>query len=121
MKVLVVDDSKVARTIIRAVILDKHPDWSVAEAPNATEALLQAAQGDFDIFSIDINMPGIDGFGLVEQLRLQGAKGRMALFSANVQEPVRQRAADLGVAFISKPVTPVSVEALLAALGYESV
>ncbi len=120
MKVLVVDDSKVARTIIRAVILDKHPDWSVTEAPNAAEALALAAQEAFDIFSIDINMPGVDGFGLVEQLRTLGAKGRMALFSANVQEPVRQRAADLGVAFISKPVTPVSVEALLAAVGHDA-
>ncbi|MCE1171390.1 response regulator [Azovibrio restrictus] len=120
MKVLVVDDSKVARTIIRAVILDKHPDWSVTEAPNGAEALALASQEPFDIFSIDINMPGVDGFGLVEQLRAQGARGRMALFSANVQEPVRQRAADLGVAFISKPVTPVSVEALLAAVGHES-
>ena len=120
MMVLVVDDSKVARTIIRAVILDKHPDWSVTEAPNGAEALALASQEPFDIFSIDINMPGVDGFGLVEQLRAQGARGRMALFSANVQEPVRQRAADLGVAFISKPVTPVSVEALLAAVGHES-
>lgn len=120
MKVLVVDDSKVARTIIRAVILDKHPDWSVTEAPNGAEALALASQEPFDIFSIDINMPGVDGFGLVEQLWAQGARGRMALFSANVQEPVRQRAADLGVAFISKPVTPVSVEALLAAVGHES-
>lgn len=119
MKVLVVDDSKVARTIIRAVILDKHPDWTVLDAPNSAEALTLAEQHVFDIFSIDINMPGIDGFGLVEALRQRGAQGRMALFSANVQEPVRQRAADLGVAFISKPVTPVSVEALLAAVGFE--
>ena len=120
MKVLVVDDSKVARTIIRAVILDKHPDWSVSEAPNAADALALASQEPFDIFSIDINMPGVDGFTLVEQLRALGAQGRMALFSANVQEPVRQRAADLGVAFISKPVTPISVTALLAAVGCES-
>lgn len=120
MKVLVVDDSKVARTIIRAVILDKHPDWTVCEAGNAGEALAQAAETAFDVFSIDINMPGTDGFGLVEQLRAQGATGRMALFSANVQEPVRQRAAQMGLAFIAKPVTPVSVEAMLAAVGLEA-
>ncbi|WP_303786481.1 response regulator transcription factor [Azovibrio restrictus] len=120
MKVLVVDDSRVARTIIRAVILDKHPDWSVQEAANAEDALALASREDFDIFSIDINMPGVDGFTLVEQLRARGAQGRMALFSANVQEPVRQRAASLGVAFIAKPVTPISVTALLAAVGYES-
>jgi two-component system, chemotaxis family, chemotaxis protein CheY len=116
MKVLVVDDSRVARMIIKSVILDQHPDWQIDEAASADEAQTKAAADAYDIISIDINMPGRDGFALIEALRADGVRARMALFSANVQDAVRQRASDTGVAFIAKPVSPVSVNALLAAV-----
>jgi two-component system, chemotaxis family, chemotaxis protein CheY len=117
MKVLVVDDSRVARMIIRSVILDQHPDWHIDEAASADEAQAKTADSGYDIISIDINMPGRDGFALIDALRADGVTARMALFSANVQDAVRQRAADAGIAFIAKPVSPASVTALLAAVS----
>ena len=119
-KLIVVDDDPLDVRFVMRAFSDAGSPIEITHVADAEMASDRLAKEAFDYILLDINMPGTDGFGLVEQLRAQGATGRMALFSANVQEPVRQRAAQMGLAFIAKPVTPVSVEAMLAAVGLEA-
>ncbi|MBM3226597.1 MAG: response regulator, partial [Candidatus Tectomicrobia bacterium] len=103
--VLIVDDSRLSRMMIRTFISNAHPDWSIVEASNGQEALEKTAACPVHVMTIDLNMPGIDGLTLATQLREHHPTAHMSLITANIQDSVRQRAAAAGVRFIPKPVT----------------
>lgn len=112
--VLIVDDSRVSRMLIKSLILARFPQWTITEASAGEEALALAQNHRFDYCTMDINMPGLPGTQAAEQLlKLQPAL-RLVLFSANIQEAQQARAAQLGVQFIAKPVTEKSVAQALA-------
>lgn len=112
--VLIVDDSRVSRMLIKSLILARFPQWTITEASAGEEALALAHNQRFDCCTMDINMPGLPGTQAAEQLlKLQPAL-RLVLFSANIQEAQQARAAQLGVQFIAKPVTEKSVAQTLA-------
>lgn len=85
------------------------------QAANAQEALRQIAETTeaFDLITIDIHMPGMDGLELVQVLRQKGVTSSISLISANVQEAARSRAAELGVDFVAKPVNLAKITGLL--------
>ena len=68
MKVLLVDDSRLARAELRR-LLDAYPDVVVSgEARNADEARALLATQPFDLLLLDIHMPGETGFELLASL-----------------------------------------------------
>ena len=68
MKILIVDDEPLARERIRQM-LKRQPDIdSVAEAANGTEAVSLIKSGRPDVVFLDIQMPDIDGFRVLESL-----------------------------------------------------
>ena len=69
LKVLVVDDDKYARASLRT-FLSAEPDVEVvAECLNGREALeVLAGDGEVDVVFLDVDMPEMDGFGLLEAL-----------------------------------------------------
>jgi CheY-like chemotaxis protein len=104
-KVLIVDDSKLARMSVVKVLSALHPDWIRLEAGNADEALLQINQQNPDIVLLDFNMPGKDGLAFAAELRQQHTHMSVALVSANRQVEVIRRAEAAGAAFLAKPLT----------------
>lgn len=106
---LLVDDSRVSRMMIRTLLQAKRPDWTVVEAASGEEALALAAAQPFQYCTMDINMPGMLGTEAAEKLLRDFPGMRLALFSANVQESQRTRAAELGVKFVAKPVSEKSI------------
>ena len=111
--VLVVDDSRVARMMVRAIIEDNRPGWRVAEAASGEEAVTAAAANHPDFVILDVNMPGIGGLVAARQLLAIQPGVAIALLTANIQDAVREQAADLGVAFIAKPIRPAPLLAFL--------
>lgn len=118
--VLIVDDSRFARLMIRTFITNVHPDWAFIEASNGQEALEKTAACTVDVMSIDLNMPGMDGLTLATHLREKHPMARITLVTANIQESVRQRAEAAGVGFIAKPITEANTEAFVACVCGES-
>ena len=110
---LAVDDSKVARMMIHAVVKDQSPDWTVLEAGNGDEALSLAENSMVDFFSIDFNMPGMDGLELIEKLKVKYPAAKMVLMTANAQESILIKTGALGAIVIAKPVTEQSVKQML--------
>ena len=102
--VLMVDNSRVARLTLHAVISDIRPQWTLVEAGDAEEALAAAEGRHFDVLLIDVGLPGMNGLELAAALRLKYPSAVLAMVTANVQKPVRERAAALGAAFIEKPL-----------------
>ncbi|PCJ16250.1 MAG: response regulator [Gammaproteobacteria bacterium] len=104
---LIVDDSQVSRMMIKAIVHEAMPDWDVIEAGNAQEAVEQLEQsvGGVDYISMDMNMPGIDGLTIIPTIKEKCPDAKIALLTANIQDSVRAKAEQLGVQFITKPIT----------------
>ena len=103
-KVLVVDD-QMAVALTMVYLLTRA--GFVAEAALSAEKALQLAQmEDFDLITLDINMPGIGGFELFQRLKeIPHSKRPPVIFvSGFATDKDRQRALELGaVDFVEKP------------------
>ena len=108
-KLLIVDDSKVSRMVIKAHILAKHADWIIVEAATGEEAILTADKELPDFCTMDVNMPGMLGTDAAEKILGQHPSMRIVIFSANIQETLQTRAQALGAVFVAKPVTEKSI------------
>lgn len=111
--VLVVDDSKVSRMMLIAIIKDQHPDWSIHESANADEAVEANNNGNFDFYSVDFNMPGRNGLELISEFKKTKPLAKYALLTANVQEHIQKSAAEVGAKCITKPITDDSITGML--------
>ena len=108
-KVLVVDDSKLARMVMASAFRRIRPEWTLVQTANADEAL--AAVGTVDIALIDFNMPGTDGLELVARIRKSHPSMPVAVVSANIQDEIIGRARQLNAGFIPKPLTDEALAA----------
>ncbi len=117
-KLLVVDDSKVSRMIIRARVLAVHPDWEIVEASTGAEGIAMVKEHQPDFCTMDINMPGMLGTEAAEIILKDTPTIRVVIFSANIQESFQDRATAMGAIFVAKPITEKSIaEALHYFLG----
>lgn len=108
-KLLVVDDSKVSRMVIKARVKVVHPEWEIIEASTGGEGIALALERMPDYCTMDINMPGILGTDAAEQILSKLPNLRMVIFSANIQEAFQERAKNMGALFVAKPVTEKSI------------
>ncbi|MBV9746868.1 MAG: response regulator transcription factor [Acidobacteriia bacterium] len=66
MNVMIVDDEELARKLVREMLAN-HPDMEViAECANGFEAVKAAAQRKPDLLFLDVQMPKLDGFEVLE-------------------------------------------------------
>lgn len=115
--VLLVDDSRVARMMTRKVIATAHPDWVIVEAASGEEAVECASGADPDFVIVDVNMPGMGGVEAARRIKAVLPGARISLLTANIQEPVRLQAVELGIDFMNKPCRD---EVLLSFLAGET-
>lgn len=115
-QILIVDDSRVSRLMARQYILSLQPGWIVEEAASGEEALQKIATFTPALILIDVNMPGMGGLAAAELLRKQLPQAHISLLTANVQSATRNRAAEIGVGFMEKPITEARIAQLIAPL-----
>jgi two-component system chemotaxis response regulator CheY len=68
-RILVVDDAATVRMYHRGIL--ESSGYSVEEAWNGIEALEKALESPFDLYLVDVNMPKLDGYGFLRELRQQ--------------------------------------------------
>ena len=105
-RVLIIDDSKLTRMIISKVIAVNFEDWLVNAAPDASSALLLANKHQYDFITLDYNMPGQSGYDIYPQLKESQQDAQIAVFTANIQQPVKNKFEQLGALFYTKPIKP---------------
>lgn len=117
LSVLVVDDSAMARKmLIRAL----PPAWdiTITQAANGVEALSHYRQGGVDVIFLDLTMPEMDGYQVLETLRREDLNCLVIVVSADIQAAAQARVRAMGaIAFLKKPVDPVEVRAVLKEYG----
>jgi len=115
--VLVVDDSPIARKmLIRS--LPAEWDIEITQASNGLEALAAYRAGKVDVMFLDLTMPEMDGYEVLETLRREDMNCLVIVVSADVQERAQQRIRELGaIAFIQKPVNALGLADVLKQYG----
>lgn len=110
-RILVVDDAATVRMYHRKMLGDA--GWQTDEAINGVEALekvmAQDAQAPFDLFVVDINMPKMDGYTFVRELRrlAQVPPAPVLMVSTEAQLHDAMAARDAGAnAYLVKPARP---------------
>ena len=68
-RVLIVDDAATVRMYHRNIL--ESAGYKVEEAWNGIEALEKALEAPFDFYIVDVNMPRLDGYGFLRELRQQ--------------------------------------------------
>lgn len=116
-KILIVDDSKLARMAVTRALTALHPDWVRLEASDADGALQIVKAESPHVALLDFNMPGQDGLALAAEVRALDPAVRTAVISANHQIEVIERARAAGAAFLRKPITEASLREFLDALN----
>src|ERR1700760_544727 len=112
-KIMIVDDSKLARMAVAKLVSTLRPEWTRIEAANATEALELAKQNPPDVALVDFNMPERDGLHLAADLRASMPELPLAVVSANHQKEVVDRATAIGASFLGKPLTADALQTFL--------
>lgn len=111
--IVIADDSLLARKVMTKAL---PPDWNVdiTYATNGSEALQACREGKAKVMFLDLTMPDMTGFQVLEATRRENLSPLVIVVSADVQPIARERVRELGAAaFIAKPVMQ---EALLPIL-----
>lgn len=102
-KVLVVDDRAEDATSLATAL--KSAGLEVVTAFNGASAIAAIRKGDVDVCVTDLNMPGINGMQIVEQVRSTESAVRCIVFSGHQVPEMMQKAAERGVlACLRKPI-----------------
>jgi two-component system, chemotaxis family, chemotaxis protein CheY len=117
LKILIVEDSSATRDYYK-LYLEQY-GYQVMEAYNGLEALERLAAYDFDAAIVDINMPKMDGYQFIRELRRGELVNRtpVAVISSEKKESDLEQAYQAGAnAYLVKPVKPEQLAALLELL-----
>lgn len=111
-KVLLVDDSSLARRSTRRIL--EEAGYDVVEAEDGLSALERFAVDKPDVVLLDLVMKGMYGLDVLEKLREMDPVARVIVVSADVQTSSRDMVqAAGGAGFINKPAPPGAVIAMI--------
>ena len=107
MKLLVVDDSKAMRMIVKRTLRQAgYENCEVEEAENGVQALALIKAGSYDLVLSDWNMPEMNGIDLLETLKAEGNATPFGFVTTEGTPEMRDRAHKAGALFlIAKPFT----------------
>jgi two-component system, chemotaxis family, protein-glutamate methylesterase/glutaminase len=123
MRVLVVDDSTVFRKVVRDALAAQPGVEVVGVAPDGRRALEKFQQLQPDLITLDVEMPELDGLGVLAELQRLQAEVNVIMVSAATTAAAAQTAQALRLGafdFIQKPNGPTlerNVELLRAELA----
>ena len=109
-KVLIIDDASTVRLYHRALL--QEAGFEVDEAVNGIEGLEKALQNDYDLFVVDVNMPKMDGYSFLREIRARPdvRQSPAVMVSTEAQESDRQKALVAGAnLYLVKPTKPLQL------------
>lgn len=110
MKILIVEDSRLARSELKQLLSELSAEYQVTEAGNIIQATACMKQSEFDLLLLDIEMPGGTGFDL-----LDNTEQFPAVIFVTAYDQYALRSFDYGA--VDYLLKPVSKERLASALN----
>ena len=114
-QVLLVDDSMTARAYLKSLL--QAENFEVIEASNGQEALNIIKKALPDAMVLDLLMPEMDGFELLEKLKEENISFPIVVLTADIQAQVKEECMALGAAaVIHKPLSTQEMSKKLISL-----
>ena len=116
-KILLVEDEDQLRRVMRDLL--EREGYVVSEARDGVQALDQVDRHAPDLIMLDLNLPGLDGYTVLEQLRSRSATARIPVIvlTAKGDEDNEVRVFELGADdFLTKPFRARALSARLQAV-----
>jgi DNA-binding response OmpR family regulator len=112
--VLVIDDEAPIRLLCRVNL--EAEGMEVFEAPEGKSGLELARSNPPDAILLDVMMPGLDGWGVAEELLRDERTSSIPIIFLTARADLRDRAKGLdlgGLDYITKPFNPVELASLV--------
>lgn len=110
-RILVIDDSAVQAEFLRSILKD---DYDVSIRNTAKEGLEAAKEGGYSLILLDVIMPDMDGFTVLQELKGTELTKHVPiiLLTSLAEEQYEERGLLLGaVDYVAKPFSPVIIKA----------
>lgn len=118
--VLICDDSRMAR---KQMARSLPQDWDIelSFAENGQEAIDAIRAGKGDILFLDLNMPVMNGYEVLDEIRAHDLPTMVLVVSGDIQSDAYERVLSKGALdFIQKPVNTERIREVLARFGVVS-
>jgi len=102
-KVLIVDDSKISRNSIEKVFVELQYEV-VGKAIDGVDGFEQFKLLNPDIITVDIEMPNLDGIGLIKLIKEQNKKVTVIVVTSTVNSQTIHEVVRYGAAVVKKPI-----------------
>jgi CheY-like chemotaxis protein len=113
-RVLVVDDSGTMRNIVRKILTASRFAFDIHDASEGNAALAQLRSGKFGMVFLDYNMPGLDGFETLSEIKREHPHVAVVIMTSTLDSAIADRARASGaLAFLKKPFYPADIDAVL--------
>ena len=113
--VLIVDDDESVQTMLYKVIRSNGLNAEVASC--GQEAVMLATRHSYDLILLDVNMPEMDGFQVVQQLRSRDIRTPIIIVSGRQEDYDTLYGLDIGADdYVTKPFNPIVLGAKVKAL-----
>ena len=104
-RVLIADDQRDVRSMLKTGVETLGSDFSVVAVPSGEEAVLEIAMGKFDLLVTDVRLPGISGLEVIRRVRASHPELKVILITGVLDPTIRRNVADAGAdAFFLKPI-----------------
>jgi adenylate cyclase len=116
-RILVVDDNPGNRDMLSRRLVRE--GYSVDTAANGREALEKLEAGGFDLVLLDIVMPELDGFAVLQRIRAEQRWKEVAVIMISALDEIRSvvRCIEMGAEdYLPKPFDPVLLRARIGAI-----
>jgi CheY-like chemotaxis protein len=113
-RVLIVDDSGTMRSIVRKILSASRFALDIHEAAEGIAALNQLRVGNFGMVFLDYNMPGLNGFETLAEIKRETPKVAVVMMTSTLDNAIADRAHAAGaLAFLKKPFYPADIDRVL--------
>lgn len=113
-RVLIVDDSGTMRSIVRKILSGSRFALDMHEVAEGFAALEQLRSGKFGMVFLDYNMPGLNGFETLLEIKRESPNVAVVMMTSTLDDAIAARAHAAGaLAFLKKPFYPADIDAVL--------
>lgn len=117
-EILYVEDNKSNQMVVENLISD-HTDFKLVVASSAEDALKIINLYQIDLILMDINLPGMDGFGALEELKKNAMTKDIPVIALSASASAADIAKGINAGFVKYLTKPVVLPELMSAMNHE--